>query len=115
MFGRRRRQLERDLSDQLWESARLHERLAAQERRAGDLQTERDYWRSRCELLIDAGLARRGEVHEPVMHLTKAPADPMAAVGTIFSGLGRTELTPRTTASQPGQTVSERGGDPNQR
>jgi hypothetical protein len=73
-----------------------------------DARTERNYWRTRCERLLDAALARRGEITSPVMEAI-APAKDLGLAG-LFSGLAVSEIeTQKTPHSAPGQAVSEVG------
>lgn len=58
------------------EIGRLEERLEAAER-------DRDYWKKRCETLIDAALAKAG--HTPVMQ--HQPTDSPASLMSAFAGL----------------------------
>ena len=76
-----------------WMSRVVHEAiLAGLEARLGVVETDRDYWRSRCERLTDAALLRRGEVAGPVFADPRPSADPVrnvfAAASHIASHLG---------------------------
>jgi hypothetical protein len=93
MFGRATREQETTI-------ARLVAHVEAQERQIADLRAERDYWRTRAERLIDAGLARRGEIHEPVMQA--AAPKPASGLAGLFAGLGVDEIN----RSTPGQVAS---------
>lgn len=70
-------------------------RLAVFEERAASLeaqlklaQAEVTYWRTRCERLIDAGLARRGEISSPAMVDVAPASDYDSTLRGLFGGLG---------------------------
>jgi hypothetical protein len=59
--------------------------------RLAEMRAERDYWRSKAELLLDSTLFRRGEITQPVF---SPPPKPLVdhTMGAIFSPLAVTEI-----------------------
>lgn len=70
-----------------------------------DLQTQVEYWRSRCERLTDAALARRGEIHEPTM-VSEKPKPP-SIVAQVVGALGIAEIDSSIRAGQKGPVYGE--------
>ncbi|MCC6989944.1 MAG: hypothetical protein IT181_13145 [Acidobacteria bacterium] len=68
--------------------------LAAARRELQTLREDRDYWRQRCELLLDQLAVKAG--HTPVMMLNQP-----AAVGSVFRGLAMTEVPKKADDSDP--------------
>ena len=102
MFGRRR--FERELANVRQQAEILLVEVGQLRGRQAQLEADVVYWRTRCERLIDAGLARRQEITSPVMEAV-TPARPDGLAG-LFSGLGVSEVETRTPSTPPGQAAS---------
>lgn len=66
--------------------------LAASDSNNAELRAQVEYWRVRAERLMDAALARRGEIHEPTMREPKPPAG-QSPMELIASAMAVTEVT----------------------
>ena len=60
--------------------------------RIADLEQQVEYWRSRCERLMDAALVRAGAIHEPTFVDRKTPETPADKFGQILANLTTTEI-----------------------
>jgi hypothetical protein len=94
----------------------MQARIDALDHRCTELDTERLYWRARCERLLDSALAKRGEITAPTMVDVK----PRGGLSELFAGplagLGVTSIagkpSPLVHPSLPGQAMSHPDTDP---
>jgi hypothetical protein len=112
MFGRQRRELEQRLARACSQGDLLAADVVRAERLIEAVTADVIYWRTRCERLIDAALAKRGEIDQPTMvEVPMRPRNPNASLDGVFAALGVTEIAgkrpaPASTPSLPGQAMS---------
>lgn len=69
--------------------------LQAEQAKVLELRTDVAYWKTRCERLTDAALARAGAIHSPTM-VDVPKRDGRDVMGSISSALSITEIDSRT-------------------
>jgi hypothetical protein len=71
---------------------RADQRVMASKAAFDEMVTQRDYWRTRAERLMDAALVRAGATHQPTMEDTR-PADRVrSAQSMLTAALSVTEI-----------------------
>lgn len=92
----------RELTLELAIEAGLHREAENASLRLAD---DRDYWKSKAEILLDNALLRKGETASPVMAPPPAPSIEMT-MGSVFGPLAVTEIETGKRRSSRGDAAS---------